>query len=154
MRRIKRKSEFRLCENKGANQLCSIFTSDQRISSRYTGSTISFYNHTQNFIYLAFVCVYRPVCVGPGRKSQRMVFSRRGSYALNTKPEQERCAARIMTVLTIGKLHVFFHVFLNRQNGTSVFFFFFFFFFFFIIIIIKLSGLNTIKLVMRIKKHH
>ena len=27
-----------------------------------------------------FLRLYRPVCVGPGRKSRRPVFSRRGSY--------------------------------------------------------------------------
>ena len=34
-----RKPDFRLCENKGADQPCSNFTADQRFGFRFTNST-------------------------------------------------------------------------------------------------------------------
>ena len=39
--RVMRKPDFRLCENKGADQLCSNCTSDQRLCFRYTDCTLS-----------------------------------------------------------------------------------------------------------------
>ena len=40
MSRIMRKLDFYLCENKGADQLCSNCTADQRLCFRYSDSTI------------------------------------------------------------------------------------------------------------------
>ena len=40
LRRNMRKPNFRLCENKGADQLCSNCTADQRLCFRYSDSTI------------------------------------------------------------------------------------------------------------------
>ena len=38
--RVMGKPDFRLCENKGADQLCSDCTADQRLCFRYTDSKI------------------------------------------------------------------------------------------------------------------
>ena len=49
-----RKPEFCLCENKGADQLCSNCTADQRLCFRYTDSAIPLLsNEIQNFQPLA-----------------------------------------------------------------------------------------------------
>ena len=40
MSRVRRKLDFCLCENKGADQLCSNCTADQRLCFRYSDSTI------------------------------------------------------------------------------------------------------------------
>ena len=56
-----RKPDFYQCENKGADQLCSNCTADQRLCFRYTESTIP-----QDSRFLLWV--YRSVCVGPGPK--------------------------------------------------------------------------------------
>ena len=79
-----RKRDFCLCENKGADQLCSNCTADQRLCFHYSDSTISllllFYLNP-NFQAASFLLrQYRPVCVGPGRKPRRPVFSHHGSY--------------------------------------------------------------------------
>ena len=74
-----RKPDFSLCENKGANQLCSNCTADQRLCFRYTDSTIPLPLKTEiSSFYPASVNVQ----VGlyqTGRKPRRPVFSRRGS---------------------------------------------------------------------------
>ena len=40
MSRVIRKPDFCLCENKGADQLCSNCTADKRLCFGYSGSTI------------------------------------------------------------------------------------------------------------------
>ena len=54
----KTKADFCLCENKGADQLCSISTADQRLCFRYSDSTIPSAIYIQNFNHLAFFCAY------------------------------------------------------------------------------------------------
>ena len=63
-----RKPDFRLCENKDADQLGSICTADQRLCFRYTDSTISL---LKSEISSFKPSSDRPVCVRPGRKPQR-----------------------------------------------------------------------------------
>ena len=65
--RAMRKTDFCLCENKGADQLRTNCEADQRLCFRYTDA--------QSFL----LRMYRPVCVRPDRKPRRPVFSRRGS---------------------------------------------------------------------------
>ena len=65
---ITRKIDFRLCGNKGADQLHS----EQRLCFRYMDSTIPVSNHLQ--------CLYSSVYVGPDRKPQKPVFLCCGSY--------------------------------------------------------------------------
>ena len=51
-----RKLDFYQCENKGADQLCSNCTADQRLCFRYMDSTNSSSTYNQNFKILAFFC--------------------------------------------------------------------------------------------------
>ena len=75
-----RKPDFCLCENKGADQLCSNCEADQRLCFRYTDSTIFFFFLKLKFqSSRLFLKLYRPVCVRPGGKPQSPIFSRRGS---------------------------------------------------------------------------
>ena len=53
-------------ENKDADQLRGNREADQRLCFRYSDSTISLLPKFQAFSY--FLCLYRPVFVGPGRK--------------------------------------------------------------------------------------
>ena len=76
MSRIVRKPDFCLGENKGADQLRGNREADQRLCFRYSDSTIPLLLKSSS----SFLSLYRPVCVGPGRKPRRPVLSRRGSY--------------------------------------------------------------------------
>ena len=83
-----RKPAFRICKNKGTDQLrgnCAADEADERLSFRYidTCSDID----TFSAIHLLpkskishLLWLYSPVCVGPGWKRQRQVFLRRGSH--------------------------------------------------------------------------
>ena len=51
-----KKPDFCLCENKGADQLCSNCTADQRLCFRYSDSTMSLLLYSQNFKPLACFC--------------------------------------------------------------------------------------------------
>ena len=66
-----------ICENKDADQLRGNREADQRLCFRYIDSTIPLLTKFQASSHLQ--CLYSPVCVGPGRKPQRPVFSQRGS---------------------------------------------------------------------------
>ena len=68
-----RKPNFYICENKGADELCSNCKADQCLCFCYTDSTV-----IQNFK------LHRSVCVGPGWKPQRLVFLRRCSGVTHT----------------------------------------------------------------------
>ena len=73
-----RKPDFCLCENKGADQLRG---------DREADHAFVFATRIVQFLFLnpkfqassLLLRLYSPVCVGPGRKSRRPVFSRRGS---------------------------------------------------------------------------
>ena len=62
-------------ENKGANQLCSNFTADQRLCFRYTDSTIPLLSKSK----ISSLKPSSVVCVGPGQ-SHNCWFSCTGSY--------------------------------------------------------------------------
>ena len=69
---VMRKPEFCLCENKGADQLCSNCTVPQLISAFVftTRITSTIPRASSHFLWL-----HRPVvCVGPGRKPQKTGF--------------------------------------------------------------------------------
>ena len=55
---------------------------DQRLCFRYTDSTILYFLYTKFQASSHLVCLYSLVCVGPGRKPRRPVFSQRGSNEL------------------------------------------------------------------------
>ena len=75
-----RKPDFCICENKDAGQLRSNCAADQRLCFRYTDSTTLYYLNPKFQASSHFLWPYSPVCVGPGRKPRRPVFSQRGSY--------------------------------------------------------------------------
>ena len=58
-----------ICENKGADQLRGNREADQRLCFRYSDSTISLLLKSEiSKASSSLPCLYRPVCVGPGRK--------------------------------------------------------------------------------------
>ena len=74
-----RKPAFCICENKDADQLRGNREADQRLCFRYTDTTIPLLpKPVQASSHL--LLLYSPVCVGPGRKPRRPVFSQRGSF--------------------------------------------------------------------------
>ena len=74
MSRIVRKPDFCLGENKGADQLISAFVFATRIVY------FLFFLYPQFQASSLLLSLYSPVCVRPGQKSRRPVFSRRGSW--------------------------------------------------------------------------
>ena len=81
MSRIVRKPDFCLGENKGADpaKLISAFVFTTRIVQ------FLFYLNLKFQASSSFLSLYRPVCVGPGRKPRRAVFSCRGSNDKNSR---------------------------------------------------------------------
>ena len=87
-----RRPDFYLCENKGTDQLYSYAKTKAQISCAVTALLICTFVFTTRIVQFLFylypkfqdssffLWVYRPVCVGPGQKSRKPVFSRRGSY--------------------------------------------------------------------------
>ena len=55
-------------ENKGADQLRGNREADQRLRFRYSDSTIPLLLTSEFQASSSFLCLYRPVCVGPLRK--------------------------------------------------------------------------------------
>ena len=67
-----RKPTICICQNKGANQLCSNCTAHQCLCFRFVDSS----NLNQKFQASSyFLWLYRPMCVRLGRKPWRPVFS-------------------------------------------------------------------------------
>ena len=79
MSRVKIKTGFYPCKNIDADLLCSNCTADQRLCFRYLDSTIVQFQFQYSHFLLR---LYRPVCVRPGRKPRRPIFSRCGSNDL------------------------------------------------------------------------
>ena len=71
---------FCICENKGADQLRSNCAADQLLCFRYIDSTILLNPKFQASSHRLWL--YSPVCVGPGRKPRRQLFSCRASNYL------------------------------------------------------------------------
>ena len=72
-----RKLDFCLCENKGADQLCSNYKADQRLCLRYTDSTIRLLSKSGISVSSHLLCLYSSVasvCVAPGRKPPKTGF--------------------------------------------------------------------------------
>ena len=74
--RVVRKQDYYLCENKVTDQLCSAFVfATQKVQPLvFLNPKFQASSHLQ--------CLYSSICVGPGRKSQRPVFSHCGSYRM------------------------------------------------------------------------
>ena len=77
---VARKPAFCICENKDADQLRGNREADQRLCFRYIESKSLFYLNAKFQASSQPLWLYSPVCVGPGRKPRRPVFSQRGSY--------------------------------------------------------------------------
>ena len=80
-----RKSAFYLCENKAqvkAMISCSVYnhTADLRLGFHFIDSAIPLFLNPKFQASRHLLCLYSPVCVGPGRKPRRQIFSLRGSY--------------------------------------------------------------------------
>ena len=85
MSHVMRKLDICICENKDADQLRGNREADQRLCFRYTDivqSLFFLYSKFQPSSHLQWL--YSLVCVRPGRKPQRPVFSQRGSYFFMT----------------------------------------------------------------------
>ena len=79
---VVRKPAFCICEKKDADQLRGNREADQRLCFRYSDSTIHLLPKSEISSLLSSSMAV-PVCVGPGRKPRRPVFSQRGSLRLN-----------------------------------------------------------------------
>ena len=75
-----RKPDFGICENKDADQLRGNREADQRLCFRYIDSTITLLPNTKFHTSSHLLWLYSLVCVRPGRKPLRPVFSQRGSF--------------------------------------------------------------------------
>ena len=83
MSRVVRKPAFCICENKDADQPRGNREADQRLCFRYTDRTIPLLSKSKFQASSDLLWLYSPVCVGPGRKPRRPVFSQRGSNKMS-----------------------------------------------------------------------
>ena len=74
---VMRKPVFCICENKDADQLRGNREAGQRLCFQYTDSTIPVLLSPKFQASSYLLWLYSPVCVGPGRKPRRPVFSQR-----------------------------------------------------------------------------
>ena len=128
-----RKPGFCICENKDADQLRSYCAAGQHLCFRYMDSAIPLLSKSKFqasshplWLYSTFVSatwivlslfylnpkfqasshplwLYRPVCVGPGQKPPRPVFSQRGSYMRESKEHGCVCLMNISISGLLGK---------------------------------------------------
>ena len=68
---LEKKTDFCICENKDADQLRGNQEIDQRLCFRYIDNTIPPLPKSE----ISSLCLYSLVCVGPGRKLRKRVFS-------------------------------------------------------------------------------
>ena len=72
---------------------------DQRLCFRYTDTVQSLYFLNPKFQVSSHLqWLYSPVCVGPGRKPRRPVFSQRGSYTIQAamnKAADHTCSSSV-----------------------------------------------------------
>ena len=78
-----RKPDFCICENKDTDQLPGNREADQRLCFRYTDSTIPLLSKSEIQASSHLPWLYSLVCVGPGKKPRRPVFSQGGSNSLD-----------------------------------------------------------------------
>ena len=112
--RVMRKPAFCICKNKDADQLRGKRADDQSLWFCYKDKKKSLYFLNTQFEPLSYLLwLYSRVCVGPGRKPRRQVFSRRGSFV----PLHE------MTALSFHRILFFFRFFSNMyvppSSGTA-----------------------------------
>ena len=96
-----RKPDFCICESKDADQLRGNREADQRLCFRYLDSTIPLRPIYEIQASSHLVWLYSLVCVGPGRKPQRPVFSERGSnYFLASSKENAIIFIRVLNLVS------------------------------------------------------
>ena len=122
MSRIVRKPAFCICENKDAAQLHRNREADQHLFFRYTDRTIPLLPNSEISSLNAFSVLHSPVCVGPGRKPRRPVFSEPGSYV---SPEEAQFNIKVYLRFTLWQYSC-----LERSSGFlyNIFQYFSFFF--------------------------
>ena len=89
MSRLMRKPTICICENKDTDQIISVTA--KLISAFVFATQIVHFLFFLNVKFQAsssFLCLYRPVCVGSGRKQHLLVFSRDGSFMIQEVPRQ------------------------------------------------------------------
>ena len=102
MSRIVRKPDFCLGETKAqisfavTAKLISAFVFATRIVQ------FLFYLNPKLQASSSFLSLYRPVCVGPGRKPRRPVFSRRGSYTKILTPLNSTTQIKIVSAMALN----------------------------------------------------
>ena len=101
-----KKTAFCICENKDADLLRGNREADQRLCFRYSDSTIPLLFTSEISSHLLWL--YSPVCVGPGRKSRRPVFSQRGSIVLPTVNLNWKNLENVRTYLSVSDSIFFF----------------------------------------------
>ena len=79
------KTGFCICENKDADQLRGNREADQRLVFAIRIVQSLFYLNPKFQASSHLLWLYSPVCVGPGRKSRRPVFSQRGSIGIGRR---------------------------------------------------------------------
>ena len=93
-----RKPFFCICENKDADQLRGNREADQRLCFRYTDSTTLYFLNPKFQTSSHLLWLYSLVCIGPGRKPRRPVFSERGSFInVHRNNISSRCPMRTCT---------------------------------------------------------
>ena len=80
---VMRKPAFGICENKDADQLRGYREADQRLFLALRIVQSFYFLNTAFQASSHLLWLYSSVCVGPGRKPRRPVFSQQGSYCLN-----------------------------------------------------------------------
>ena len=89
--RVLRKPAFCICENKGADPLINAFVFATEQPLFFLNPKFQASSH--------LLWLYSPVCVGPGKKPRRPVFSQRGSF-LQMVSYYERAQWRIVMAST------------------------------------------------------
>ena len=104
MSHVLRKPAFYICENKDADQL----RGTGKMISAFVFATRIVQSHY--FLYTKFqasshlLWLYSLVCVGPGRKPRRSVFSQRGSFIHIFPITHQDTAVTSQTLLRVGIL--------------------------------------------------
>ena len=80
LNRVMRKHDFCICENIGADQLHSYLISAFVFATKIV--RLLYFQNPKLQASSDLLWLYSPVCVGPGQKLRRQVFSRYGSFIL------------------------------------------------------------------------
>ena len=73
---------FCICENKGADQLRGNRETDQPLCFATRIAQSLYFINPKFHASSHLLWLYSPVCVGPGQKPRKPVFSQRGSYGV------------------------------------------------------------------------